>query len=80
MKIKSISWNPRVMDVTHIGDKTGTKFVQSKAEVSEFGRERVEKIEEISLNIYEIHYLEFNKRSILRIFNPCEVLFDCTSV
>ena len=75
MKIKSIKWNGRVMDVTHIGEKTGTRYVTEKAEVSEFGRERVEKIEEINLTTYEIYYNKFGNKTKLRIFNPVEVLF-----
>ena len=76
MEIKSIKWNGRVMDVTHVGEKTGTKYVTDEAKVSEFGRERVEKIEEINLTTYEIHYNKFGKKSVLRIFNPVEVLFE----
>jgi hypothetical protein len=75
MKIKSIKWNGRVMDVTHIGVKTGTQYVIEKAEVSEYGRERVEKIEEINLTTYEIYYNKFGIKTKLRVFNPVEVLF-----
>ena len=76
MKIKSIKWNGRVMDFTHIGQKTGTKFVTNIAEVSEFGSEKVEKIEEINLTTYEIYYIKYGAKIKLRIFNPIEVLFE----
>ena len=62
------------MDVTHIGEKTGTKYVTEEAKVSDFGRERVEKIEEINLTTYEIYYNKFGEKSKLRIFNPVEVV------
>lgn len=63
------------MDVTHIGEKTGTKYVTEEATVSDYGHERVEKIEEVNLTTYEIYYNKFGKKSKLRIFNPVEVLF-----
>lgn len=46
--IVSIKWNARVEDITHMAVKTGTKYVTEEAKVSEYGRERVEKIEEIN--------------------------------
>ena len=75
MRIHSIKWNGRVMDRTYIGEKTGTRYVTEEATVSDFGRERVEKIEEINLTTYEIYYSKFGEKSKLRIFNPAEVLF-----
>jgi|TARA_R110001592_G_C12907321_1_gene727267 intergrase/recombinase len=75
MKIKSIKWSGRVMDTTHIGVKTGSRFVTEKAEVSDYDRERVEKIEEVNLTTYEIYYNKQGKKSKLRIFDPIEVLF-----
>ena len=76
MKIKSIKWNGRVMDVTHIGTKTGTQFVCEHATVSDIGSERVEKIEEINLTTYEIFYSSYGKKTKRRIFNPIEVEFE----
>ncbi len=77
MKIKSVKWNGRVMDITHLGDKTGTKFAYQEAEVSEYGTEKVSKIEEINLTTYEIHKRGHSgQQQILRIFNPFEVLFE----
>jgi len=75
MKIKSIKWNGRVMDVSHIGEKTGTQYITDKAEVSDYGRERVEKIEELNLTTYEIYYNSYGTKTKLRVFNPIEVLY-----
>jgi len=74
-EIKSIKWNGRVMDVTHIGEKTGTQFVTNEATVCKFGNEKVEKITEVNLNTYDIHYNKYGTKTILRVFNPIEVLF-----
>ena len=70
--IKKIRWNGRVMDVTHVGDKTGTKFFCNEAKVEEFGRNRVNKIIEESLTVYSIFY---SNGDVLRIFNPIDVLY-----
>ena len=74
MEIKKIKWSGRVIDITHIGEKTGTKFTCEEAEVSEFTsfEKRIEKILEVNLTTYEIYY---SKGDILRVFNPIEVLF-----
>lgn len=72
MKIKKIKWSGRAQDVTHIGEKTGTKFVCDEVEVSEFGYDKAQEITEDSLTVYSIHYRDGR---ILRVFNPIEVLF-----
>lgn len=79
MIIQSIKWNGRVMDVTHIGQKTGTKYVYHEETVSQkwmFGdstRKFIRSIVEVTPTVYDIHYRINSEDKIQRIFNPIEV-------
>jgi len=76
MKIKSIKWNGMIREIIHLGTKTGTQFIYEEATVSNIGNPIVEKIEEINLTTYEIYYSNYGKKTIHRIFNPIEVIFE----
>ena len=74
MNIKSIKWNGRVQDVTHLGDKTGTFFNYNKAEISKIYRfDNVKEIIEETPTRYMIVYYGGKQ---IRIFNPIEVEFQ----
>lgn len=83
MKIKSIRWNGRVVDTIYMGQNNGSRYVTDDAVVSDDGisfenihETRVEKIEEITTTVYEIHYNTNGNKSKIRIFNPIEVYYE----
>ena len=79
MKIQAIKWNGMVKDVTFrckYGTKTGQRFVCSEAHVNTISKYdfdgKVNEIKEVSIAVYDIVYAN---GSVLRVFNPIEVLF-----
>lgn len=76
MKIQAIKWNGMVKDVTFNGTKTGQRFVCSEAHVNTISKYdfdgKVNEIKEVSIAVYDIVYAN---GSVLRVFNPIEVLF-----
>ncbi len=69
MKIIGIKWNGKIEDITHIGEKTGTKYKYNRDEI-------VEKIVEVNQTIYDIYYNKKGKKTVLRVFNPIEVEYE----
>lgn len=76
MKIKSIKWGARMEDINFNVERTGSQHITNEAVVCDFGVDRVYKIEEITPTIYDTHRMRNQTRSILRVFNPTEVLFQ----
>lgn len=79
MEIVSIKWNGRVLDTTHMGEKTGTKFSCSEVSISKkhYGgasEKHYISISKMGSNKYNITYRQYGKDYVLSVFNPIEVL------